>query len=159
MSLASKIRNSWKLLQGRGVEITPATWEHKYESGHWDYLRSLDQYPRYCVLAGYARSFARSPAVLDIGCGSGVLERALSGHYSEYVGIDLSENAVSKAAKGAGPHASFVCADALIWEPTRRIDAIVSNEVLYYFQDPASVLRRYEKYLNSKGAFMIRGAV
>jgi SAM-dependent methyltransferase len=155
MGLVAKIRNTLRFLQGHGVGVSHATWQREYQSGHWEFLRGLDQYPRYCVLAGYARAFAPAGCVLDIGCGNGVLERALSDHCSQYVGIDLSENALAAAVKLAGPRATFVHADALTWNPIDTVDVIVFNEVLYYFQDPVSVLRRYENYLRPGGVFLV----
>ena len=45
----------------------------QYAGGQWDYLRSPDEAPRYGVVAGYTALLPGRPALLEVGCGEGLL--------------------------------------------------------------------------------------
>jgi len=142
--------------RGRGdVPIPAAAWELQYRGGEWAFLRALDQATRYSVICGYLQQLAPKGRVLDIGCGEGVLlERLGMDNYSRYVGIDLSGAAVERAAQKHHARSLFVQADAQTYVPDETFDAIVFNEVLYYFDDPPEVLRRYRSRLEPGGVFI-----
>src|SRR6266566_1558759 len=48
-------------------------WNAQYESGRWTYLGRLSELSRYSVLVGYMVHFKPGGAVLDVGCGEGIL--------------------------------------------------------------------------------------
>lgn len=52
-------------------------------------------------------------AILDLGCGSGLLAGRLNGRYGSYFGIDFAANAIEKAKRTLHPEkrADFLCAD------------------------------------------------
>ena len=90
--LAERGRRSDGLLQ------SAQTWEAQYAAGRWDYLGELSELARFSVLAGYICHLKPGGAVLDTGCGQGVLLRRLPvSSYSRYVGIDISGSAISVA--------------------------------------------------------------
>ncbi len=156
MGVLSKLRNTACLLSGHGIEIRKDVWEREYRQGDWTYLRGLEQLPRYHVLAGYIRYLRPGAAVLDVGCGDGLLQRTLAPDgYCRYLGLDLSEEAVAAARRSAEPHAAFHACDAATWEPTATFDFIVFNEALCYFHDPVAVLHRYEPALTAGGLFLV----
>lgn len=144
---------------GRPLRQTPETWARQYTGGHWDYLETLLELGRYSTIAGYVIRLKPGGAVLDVGCGEGILQRALRSHYGLYLGIDIAADAVRRAAEREDAVTTFRTACALTFEPEEQFDAIVFNEVLYYFDDPASLLRRYEKSLRSDGIFVLSTSV
>ena len=134
----------------------PALLDREYAQGRWDYLESLQEGPRYAVISGYCAYRRSAVSVLDLGCGAGVLRRWLHPEFvADYVGIDASRVAIQRAHCKAQPLARFVAADIALYEPDRRFDVIVFNEVLYYFADPAGIVRRYANALESDGVFVI----
>ena len=95
--------------------------------------------------------------MLDIGCGDGILNERLAPQlYSHYLGIDLSEQAISRAKALYGDsNNEFLIANMEQFEPDRSFDVIVFNECLYYVSDPVGVVQKYEAYLKDQGIFII----
>lgn len=94
--------------------------------------------------------------VLDIGCGSGVLGRALKARQeAEVWGIERDE----KIARIAGQRLDRVlCADVeQISEqiPLHYFDAIVCGDVLEHLRHPESLLKRVRQWLTSQGQLII----
>jgi SAM-dependent methyltransferase len=132
-----------------------AVWDAQYAAGRWDYLGALPELARFSVLAGYLRHFKPGGAILDVGCGEGTLAKRLSvGDYRRYVGVDLSAAAIEKAARSVVPNTSWIAADAQSYAPMERFDAIVFNEVAYFFSDPPATVERYARALNDGGILM-----
>jgi len=131
-------------------------WNSEYESGKWAYLGGLPELARYSILIGYLQHFKPGGSILDVGCGEGVLHRRLQPHaYSRYLGVDCAGSAIrTLQARGAG-NSAFIAADAESYLPAERFDALVFNEVLYYFRDPDSALARYARALNSGGIILV----
>ncbi|MGV9559486.1 AMP-binding protein [Streptomyces sp. NPDC003522] len=55
---------------------------------------------------------APRPRVVEVGCGAGLLARALRGRTASYTGVDVSRVALERAAREAGEDARFVHAPA-----------------------------------------------
>ncbi len=131
-------------------------WESEYKSGRWDYLNQLEQLARYSVIAGYFQFFKRGGSILDVGCGEGILQERLGpSTYSRYMGIDLSSEAINRASRREDEKTSFICKDAGNFIPFEQFDAVVFNEVLYYFDDPLRVLEAYKWCLKEDGIFIV----
>ncbi len=144
------------LLPYRYSHVSEERWESEYSSGHWGYLRSLQQTARYQVIAGYCGHFAGGGAILDVGCGDGYLQEILGPEgYSSYLGIDLSAEAIAGAKNRQDEKTSFRQIDVDSLRPDERFDAIVFNESLYYFKTPLPVLKQYASFLNEDGVFII----
>lgn len=125
-----------------------------YAHGKWDYLRGIGELGRFSILVGYCHFLKPGGRILEIGCGEGILQERLDpARYSRYVGIDISAEAVQRAAANA--KATFLCADAAVWQPEEVFDLVVFNECLEYFDDPLAVVRRYEPALAPGGAFLV----
>lgn len=146
---------AWEQAQGKGdIPIPKTLLEQQYESGRWDFLRGLGELGRFSVVVGYVNALAVDGALLDVGCGEGLLFRRLQRRDgSRYLGLDLSAAAIAKASEGgAGP---FVCVDAETYVPADTFDAIVFNESLYYFTDPLATAARYFTALQPNGIVIV----
>lgn len=136
--------------------IEASTWDEQYARGRWEYLGNLSELARYAVISAYCAHRRLPVSVLDLDCGAGLLRRWLRPELlNDYVGVDLSEVAVERGRRESDRMGSFVAADIAAYEPNRRFDAIVFNEVLYYLADPGEVLRRYVSALQEGGVFII----
>jgi SAM-dependent methyltransferase len=152
----------WTLLHGgrpcpsRGdVPVPPEVWDAQYRRGQWHYMRGHEELARYSLLVGYVQHFAPGGAVLDIGCGEGILQALLRPYgYAKYVGLDLSEVAIKQAARAEDAHTLFVVHDAAVYQPTEAFDAIVFNESLYYLHEPLAVVQRYARALTASGVLL-----
>ncbi|RJP74567.1 MAG: class I SAM-dependent methyltransferase [Candidatus Zixiibacteriota bacterium] len=128
----------------------------EYEAGLGDYLRNLDELAYYSLIAGYFRHLKPGGSLLDVGCGEGLLQQRLGPEaYRRYVGIDLSTEAIRRAAARADGKTCFLRADAREYDPGVRFDAIVFTETLYYLEDPGAELLRYRDFLEPGGLFLI----
>jgi SAM-dependent methyltransferase len=154
--LAQRV-TAWEAATGRGdAPAGKGTWDEGYRLGRWAFMRELDEAARYAVIAAFVRRLAPSGAVLDVGCGEGLLVDALRPlGYRRYLGIDVSEAAVSQAKPRADASTAFVAADAEGEPPPGPWDVVVFNESVYYFRDPLATLRRYESVLATGGAFVV----
>jgi SAM-dependent methyltransferase len=111
-------------------------WERMYGSNYAAKLESREQSARYWVVAGMIAELpAAKPCVLDVGCGSGTTYAHLRRRGVDYRGIDLSEAAVAaaRAASDGDPRPSFEVADFDSFSAEPVYDAVILNEVLYYF--------------------------
>lgn len=111
-------------------------WDGAYACGHWDFLDSMDQRPRHYAIAGLLadRLPREGGRVLDAGCGLATLYPLLAGRASEYVGLDLSAEALKKAAAAYGTQPGVSFAHVAFENFTGGgFDALILNEVLYYY--------------------------
>jgi 2-polyprenyl-3-methyl-5-hydroxy-6-metoxy-1,4-benzoquinol methylase len=132
------------------------TWEAQYAAGRWDFLAELSELARFSVLAGYICHLKPGGKVLDTGCGQGVLLRRLPAScYSRYVGIDVSDSAISVAQKQANERGTFLAADCEEYSPAEYFDVIVFNEVLCCLRDPLRTVERYVRSLNPGGLLLV----
>ena len=128
----------------------------QYACGSWTYLGSVDEMPRYAVIAGYCSSYAAARSVLDLGCGEGTLARwLLRNDLDRYVGVDKSEVAIDNARSEFGNTGEFIASDIAEYVPSEKFDTIIFNEVLYYFEKPSEILRYYSQFLARDGYFII----
>jgi len=97
---------------------------------------------------------ARQIRILDVGCGTGSLLRALeAAGYSDLVGIDLSEYAAQRARRGSS---------AQVWTgdlidtplPDASVDVINATEVIEHVRDPLAFFRKIKALLRPNGIFI-----
>jgi 2-polyprenyl-3-methyl-5-hydroxy-6-metoxy-1,4-benzoquinol methylase len=132
------------------------TWEAQYAAGRWDFLAELSELARFSVLAGYICHLKPGATVLDTGCGQGVLLRRLpSACYSRYVGIDVSDSAISVAQQHGNERSTFLAADCEEYSPAEQFDVIVFNEVLCCLRDPLRTVERYVRSLKPGGILLV----
>jgi 2-polyprenyl-3-methyl-5-hydroxy-6-metoxy-1,4-benzoquinol methylase len=157
--LAARLAKSvatWEKRHGRGdIPMSRETWESEYGTERWSYLDHMEELGRYSIVVGYIQFLKPKGSILDAGCGEGILLERLSGiPYGRYVGIDIAQTAIDKAAKRVNGQSVFAQADVQTFVPSESFDAIVFNEVLYYVEQPLEVVRRYEAWLKPGGVFV-----
>ena len=118
-----------------------------------DRLEGRAKHPRFAEMRGQyldAMGIDAARSVLVLGCGTGVLPRAIArrpGFAGEVTGIDLSPRLVAiaerlAAEEGVGDRIAFRIGDARALEaPDAAFDAVVAHTLLSHVPDPLAVLR------------------
>ncbi|MFZ4536442.1 class I SAM-dependent methyltransferase [Propionivibrio sp.] len=152
-----KTVHQWEMQQMKGdVPKAREEWDTQFRNRQWVYMEHLDEFSRYAVIAGYIAYLKPWRAVLDVGCGEGVLfERYRPYGYTRYVGIDISQVAIAKLMPQQNTQTAFLQIDAEAYQPEEVFDAIVFNEVHYYFHDPLNTIARYCQALNVGGVLIL----
>jgi 2-polyprenyl-3-methyl-5-hydroxy-6-metoxy-1,4-benzoquinol methylase len=155
--VANRTRRALSLLMPyRPMEHGKQVLDAQYARAEWDYLRSIGELPRFGVVSAYCRLLATKGSLLEIGCGEGILVEQLDrGRFAHVTGVDISSVAVERARVLEDDRTDFVCADAESFTTDRTFDLIVFNEVLEYFDDPLSVVQRYEQFMQQDGHFVV----
>jgi len=137
-------------------------WNHQYDKGLWDGLKAMDELARFSVIVGYVKFLkptqnGESPDILEIGCGEGLLQQRLqSQNYKRFIGTDISDLAIQKAAADAGDNkCSYLVADMDTYKPDGQFDLIIFNEVIYYSKYPLKTLQRLATYLKPNGLLIV----
>lgn len=156
--LADLVRR-WEVAAGMGdVPLAGGSWDEAYADGRWDCLENTGEALRSSLIAALVGRTLDRPAVLDVGCGTGLLRREL-GPFGcrSYTGVDLSREAVERARRQAAddPHATFEAGDAETFAPGERFDAVVLNESLYYLRDPVAQALRYHAMVRDGGLLVV----
>lgn len=147
---------------GRGDAPQDASrWDAQYRAGRWDFLAGSDELARFGVLVAYLRKLTPGGAVLDLGCGEGLLcEHLRPLGYRRFLGLDVAPAAVERANRLADERTAFVAADAETWAPHdgARFDAVVLNECVYYFERPLTTVSRYAREVVAPGGVVLVSA-
>jgi 2-polyprenyl-6-hydroxyphenyl methylase/3-demethylubiquinone-9 3-methyltransferase len=165
--MGSFVRQSYQVLglayyhlflgpRGRGRPAGTNTWDAQYLTGHWDHFTTLDEMPRYAVIASYIRHRPVAPSVLDVGCGYGQLTKQVDASSVErYLGIDVSSAAIDRANLQSQENVSFEVGNFEEWHTDAKFDLIVFNDTLYYARHPIAVLDRYAAMLSDGGMLIV----
>ncbi|HEV8130582.1 MAG TPA: class I SAM-dependent methyltransferase [Acidobacteriota bacterium] len=136
-------------------EKSAADWNQEYLGGQWEFLSKWEEMGRYWIIAGYCALLSR-PSVLDIGCGTGLLEEKLRlVPYSSYTGVDISETALRKARSRIPPACQLICTDFLNSCLRKKYDIIVFNEVFLPGMRAVEILEKYFKFLSQGGRIVL----
>ena len=93
---------------------------------------------------------------LDFGCGNGWVADQISkkNNCSFSMGVDGAEKMILNA-KNRQSEAVFCLEDLNSFETDKKFDLIFSMEVLYYLENPSTVIDRIKHMLNPKGRFIM----
>ncbi len=133
-----------------------SAWNSQYRKGIWNYLNDSLEIERYESVLKMLRKYAYKGSLFEVGCGEGILQsRMRTKNYSCYLGIDISEIAIKKAARFANKNTIYRRADMEKYVPDKRFDVILFNESLYYAKAPVKILGKYARFLNPTGYIII----
>jgi 2-polyprenyl-6-hydroxyphenyl methylase/3-demethylubiquinone-9 3-methyltransferase len=87
----------------------------------------------------------KGKAVLDVGCGGGILSESMHQRGAKVTGIDLGEKALGVARlhqleSGAGVDYRYISVEQLAQEQPAGFDVVTCMEMLEHVPDPASVI-------------------
>jgi 2-polyprenyl-3-methyl-5-hydroxy-6-metoxy-1,4-benzoquinol methylase len=137
------------------IKVTDAEFNAQYAQGRWKSLEGIAELGHYSLIIGYSAFHHDSPAILDVGCGHGVLQMRLAGRYGDYTGIDFSSEAIRQTEDRQDERTRFLACDAAAYVPDRSFDQIIFNETLYYIKDPVGLIGRYVPYLAENGRLIV----
>lgn len=138
------------------LEFSGQKWDTEYAGNQWDYLKNISELGRYSMITGYLGHLKPDAAILEIGCGTGILfERLRHLPYKYYKGIDISEKAIESAQQFANDRTAFAAGNGADFSDNQKYDVVIFNEALYYFDDCLSVLKHYTQMLKPDGFFII----
>eukprot|EP01037_Dinobryon_pediforme_P012058 gene12058-12148_t len=92
---------------------------------------------------------------IDLGCGTGLMARALAGRYMCATGIDLSPKMIH-AARSSGFYTHLHIEDllqALVAQPKGSADLVLAADVFVYCGDLATIFAAVRQVLDAKGIF------
>lgn len=105
---------------------------------------------------------AQSPAILDVGCGTGInlLEAArVLGPCRKLVGVDISPGMVKVArqkARAAGVASAFMVGDAEALElPDGSFDLVICNSAYHWFGDRGRAIKELARVLRPGGQLLL----
>jgi malonyl-ACP O-methyltransferase BioC len=104
------------------------------------------------------RGVAPSPRVLDIGCGTGLLTKAMQAELpsATFLATDLAPGQLTQARAGLGDKISYMGMDGE--HPAIRdgsIDLVMSSLAAQWFQDPAQAMLRLASLLAPSGLLAV----
>ncbi|GGI28233.1 class I SAM-dependent methyltransferase [Pedobacter mendelii] len=142
---------------GIGSPVGKNVWEEQFKNGAWDYLYSETESLHYKSIVKFYKQYGGG-SVLDAGCGQGVLFHYLKADINspaDYLGFDISENAVEQARQTFPPY-RFEQMDFNADTPNEKFDFVIFNECVYYFKKPVEQLSAYlDKTLKTDGYVII----
>jgi SAM-dependent methyltransferase len=141
-------------------KIKMLLWDQEFSEGHWDFI---DNTVGDCVYP-YLEKHLKNGSLLDLGCGPGNTANELPADtYTTYVGVDISETALTKATKrteqnGRAGKNSFACSDFLSYKPTQKFDVVLFRESMYHVPlgKVKPILDHFSKCLKDGGVFIVR---
>lgn len=101
------------------------------------------------------KRFARPIAILDIGCGAGILTNALSEDEHQVYGIDLSENSLAIARENDKSKAvDYRSANAYALPfPDASFETVCAMDILEHVEDPKRLIAEGSRVLKPGGLF------
>jgi len=130
-------------------------WDEMFARGDWTYLGSIEEAPRFAMIAGYIHQLVAHGVVLDAGCGEGHLVGYLDQSRIAYRGFDLSKTAIANArAKYPGTFVESTL-ESFASHEDEKYDAVVFNEVLPHVAAPFEIIDRFASMLKPNGHIII----
>ena len=137
----------------------------KYQSRsagyHWDQISKHPIKRNAFVLARYKNVISllgktKNEAVLDLGCGDGVLSYLLYEKGLKVSGIDLSEEAIEFAKNKTNNRIEFKVGSVyhLPWEDN-SFDIVLSSDVIEHLEDVSQYLKEIKRVLKPNGKCVI----
>ncbi len=121
------------------------------------YNRIADQKRLDFIINNIKKHIPEDGIVLDVGCGNGVISRALGVFGFQVRGIDVSEKTIETARRQSTlSNVQFDCVDAENMNlEQEKYDAIVCSEVLEHLYDPSELLNSLHGALKEQGVLIV----
>lgn len=145
MFIKNLLAKIFKLLAGRGTFVRLYTYIFEklrrilgivlstYYGAHPKHI--FDSYHSFFI-----ENIEKDDAVLDIGCGSGYLTKAIGKKCKMVVGVDKSPSLIQKAKKyNALPNISYICKDIFAFE-FQKFDVVTMSNVLEHLKNDEKLL-------------------
>ena len=97
---------------------------------------------------------AAGERILDLGCGTGHLTAQIAARGATVIGLDSSASMVAQARQNY-PKILFVLGDAREFRFDELFDAVFSNAVLHWINEPARVIDSVARALKPRGRFVL----
>lgn len=135
--------------------MTDAAQKHDWNPGAYARFRDLRLRPAMDLLNAVDQMGAGD--VVDLGCGTGQMGRALSARASgrPVIGVDSSPAMLDQARQARG-YASLQQADIRDWHPQRPPGLIYSNAALHWIDDHATLFPRLAAMLGKGGTLAVQ---
>ena len=92
----------------------------------------------------------------DLGCGSGVITRYLSAHFKEFIGLDISGNAIDYCNKKKGSNDSYIKSNLeSIPLDNESIDLVICSEVIEHIEKYDTMLLEIRRILKKGGVLIL----
>jgi SAM-dependent methyltransferase len=139
-------------------------WNSEYEKGKWQYQRQGPNNEDVEPVYEFVERYATDGTVLDLGCGSGMTALEMRNTFRSYVGVDVSDVAISNARAvlengvNRATKVRFFAADISSYVTDENFSVILFRESIYYvpMHMIKSMLDRYARNLILGGAFIVR---
>ncbi len=138
-----------------------AHWDDRYSTVGADEVSWYESEPATSLDLLERLGIGSSDSVIDVGGGaSSLVDHLLAAGHSDVAVLDISRVALGEARARIGdpPQVSWIEADLVSWEPTRRWDVWHDRAVLHFLTDEddrARYVATMRRALTSRGAFVI----
>jgi 2-polyprenyl-3-methyl-5-hydroxy-6-metoxy-1,4-benzoquinol methylase len=122
-----------------------------------EFVRIADKKRVEFITSQIKRNVAEGSAILDVGCGNGIISRAIGAAGFNVTGIDVSEQTIAQAKshnKLSNVNFKVVAADELIPQP-ETFDAIICSEVIEHLSNPEKLLNILNVSLKKDGILIV----
>jgi SAM-dependent methyltransferase len=126
-------------------------------SNSLDYTRAVDHKRLDFIIDQLSQYVLGNGSILDVGCGNGIMSKAIGAHGYKVLGIDISDKAIEKANRFSPPsNVSFkvLSANELVADGN-TYDAIICSEVLEHLDNPGALLQTLYKLLTDTGILIV----
>lgn len=122
-----------------------------------EYERIADIKRLQIIMKAFEEGLPANADILDVGCGNGIISRAIGAKGYNILGIDISEKAIEKAcALNVLPNVNFklISAEQLVVEGN-KYHGVICSEVLEHLNSPENLLNTLHKSLRNDGLLIV----
>ena len=129
--------------------------KHLFDPGD-EYSKAVDHKRLQFIIKQLEQQGPTGGTVLDVGCGNGIMSRAIAQHGYQVFGIDISAKAIEKARAVEHDNVRFevMSADELVADGS-TYDAVICSEVLEHLSDPSQLLKTLHALLSDDGVLVV----
>lgn len=123
---------------------------------HLSWSKTIRQQEREKYTSLVLKQLPKEAALLDLGCGSGMLTTQTLAEKFQVTGVDISQRHIEMAMKNV-PDAQFIHADMMTLDyPANCFDGIVSFYALFHLpkEEQKQLLKRVANWLRPNGLFV-----